>query len=153
MTGVQTCALPIFATRQWSSGFLPSRLQGVPFHSSGAPVHYLENPSGVDVSRQRDVVNTVTSLNRLQRDVADDPEIDTRISQYELAFRMQMSVPELTDFSDEPQHVLDQYGTVGADGTFAANCLLARRPAERGVRRTDRRRCGKGGGSRWAPHP
>jgi hypothetical protein len=122
------------ATRQWSSGFLPSRLQGVPFQSAGAPVHYLENPHGVDVARQRDVVDTVTSLDRLRRDLVDDPEIDTRISQYELAFRMQMSVPELTDFSDEPQHVLDQYGTVGADGTFAANCLLARRLAERGVR-------------------
>lgn len=122
------------ATRQWSSGFLPSRLQGVPFQSAGAPVHYLENPSGVDAPRQRDVVDAVTSLNRLRRAAMDDPEIETRISQYELAFRMQMSVPELIDFSDEPQHVLDQYGTAGADGTFAANCLLARRLAERGVR-------------------
>jgi len=122
------------ATRQWSSGFLPGRLQGVPFQSAGAPVHYLENPSGVDAPRQRDVVDAVASLNRLHGEAADDPEIETRISQYELAFRMQMSVPELIDFSDEPQHVLDQYGTAGADGTFAANCLLARRLAERGVR-------------------
>ncbi len=122
------------ATRQWSAGFLPGRLQGVPFHSNGAMVHYLDNPAGVARQRQRDVINAVSQLNALRGEVVADPEIATRISQYELAFNMQMSVPELTDFADEPQHVLDLYGTSGADGSFAANCLLARRLAERGVR-------------------
>ena len=122
------------ATRQWSAGFLPGRLQGVPFHAAGAPVHYLNNPRGVDRARQGDVVDAVASLNRLRETAEADPEIETRLSQLELAFKMQMSVPELMDFSDEPQHVLDRYGTQGADGTFAANCLLARRLAERGVR-------------------
>jgi hypothetical protein len=122
------------ATRQWSAGFLPGRLQGIPFHSAGDVVHYLNSPGGVNRDRQQDVVEAVRSLNSLGNETLDDPEIDTRISQYELAFRMQMSVPELMDFSDEPQHVLDLYGTQGADGTFAANCLLARRLAERGVR-------------------
>ena len=122
------------ATRQWSSGFLPGRLQGVPFHSAGDAVHYLNNPRGVDRGRQHDVVNAVQSLNTLRNDAIDDPEVETRLSQLELAFKMQMSVPELMDFSDEPQHTLDLYGTQGADGSFAANCLLARRLAERGVR-------------------
>jgi len=122
------------ASRQWSAGFLPGRLQGIPFHSTGDIVHYLNNPNGVTRDRQRDVVDAVGKLNGLNNAVLHDPEIETRVSQYELAFRMQMSVPELTDFSDEPQHVLDMYGTRGADGSFAANCLLARRLAERGVR-------------------
>ncbi len=122
------------ATRQWHSGFLPSRFQGVAFHSAGAPVHYVNSPRGVTADRQRDVVSAVQSLNRLRNDTLDDPEIVTRIRQYEMAFRMQMSVPELMDFRDEPAHILDMYGTKGADGTFAANCLLARRLAERGVR-------------------
>lgn len=122
------------ATRQWSAGFLPGRLQGVPFHSAGDAVHYLNNPRGITRDQQLDVVSAVRSLNGLRNETLDDPEIGTRISQYELAFKMQMSVPELMDFSDEPQHVLDSYGTKGADGSFAANCLLARRLAERGVR-------------------
>jgi len=122
------------ATRQWSSGFLPGRLQGVPFHSAGDAVHYLNNPRGVDRGRQQDVVNAVRSLNTLGNESLDDPEVETRLSQLELAFKMQMSVPELMDFSDETQHTLDMYGTRGADGSFAANCLLARRLAERGVR-------------------
>ena len=122
------------AARQWHSGFLSSRLQGVQFHSSGDPVLYVRNPSGVDRQRQSDVVQTVGDLNRLYNEVVDDPEIATRISQYELAFRMQSSVPALMNISDESQETLDLYGTEGADGSFAGNCLLARRLAERGVR-------------------
>jgi uncharacterized protein DUF1501 len=126
-------AQPI-ASRQWHSGFLPSRFQGVQFRSTGEPVLYVSSPRGVDAGRQRDVVDAVQALNRLENNVVDDPEIATRIAQYELAFRMQMSVPRLMDFSDEPRRVLDMYGTRGSDGSFAANCLLARRLAERGVR-------------------
>jgi hypothetical protein len=126
-------AQPI-AARQWHSGFLPSRFQGVEFHSKGDPVLYVRNPQGVDAKRQRDVVNAVQELNALENEVIDDPEIATRVSAYETAFRMQTSIPELIDFSDEPKNILDLYGTQGSDGTFAANCLLARRLAERGVR-------------------
>ncbi|MBM83181.1 MAG: sulfatase [Planctomycetaceae bacterium] len=122
------------STRQWHNGFLPSRFQGVEFRSTGDPVHFVRNPPGIDRQRQREVVDTVSELNRLRNEKVNDPEIETRISQYELAFRMQKSIPELMDFRDEPQHVLDLYGTKGADGSFAANCLLARRLAERGVR-------------------
>lgn len=122
------------AARQWHSGFLPSRFQGVEFRSTGDPVLYLKNPAGVTTGRQRDVVDAVTALNRLEYDAVVDPEILTRITQTEMAFRMQTSVPELMDVSDEPKHVLDLYGTKGGDGTFASNCLLARRLAERGVR-------------------
>jgi hypothetical protein len=122
------------STRMWHSGFLPSRFQGVEFRAAGDPVLYLRNPSGVDAKKQQDVVAAVRSLNQIQDQAIEDPEIATRISQYEMAFKMQMSVPELMDVSDEPKHVLDMYGTKGADGTFAGNCLLARRLAERGVR-------------------
>jgi hypothetical protein len=122
------------AARQWHSGLLPSRFQGVHLRSSGDPVLYLSRPRGVDPQRQRDVVETIQGLNRLQDRVVDDPEIATRIAQYEMAFRMQASVPQLMDFREEPQTVLDLYGTRGVDGTFAANCLMARRLAERGVR-------------------
>jgi len=122
------------ASRQWSAGFLPSRHQGVELRSKGEAVLYVNRPKGLSLAQQSDVVGAVTQLNRLQDDAASDPEIATRIAQYELAFKMQTSVPELVDISDEPQHVLDLYGTQGADGTFAANCLLARRLSERGVR-------------------
>ena len=122
------------AARQWHSGFLPSRFQGVEFRSIGDPVLYVSNPAGVDAGRQRDVVDAVARLNSLERETIDDPEIATRISQYEMAFRMQSSVPELMDIRNEPQNILDMYGTQGGDGTFASNCLLARRLAERGVR-------------------
>lgn len=122
------------ASRQWHSGFLPSRFQGVELRGRGEPVLYSGIPQGVSVERQQDVVETLAALNKLENNVVDDPEIATRIAQYELAFRMQTSVPELMNFSDEPAHVLEMYGTKGADGTFAANCLLARRLAERGVR-------------------
>ncbi len=126
-------AQPI-ASRQWHSGFLPSRFQGVEFRSKGDPVLYVSRPSGVNANQQRDVVDNVQALNRLHAQSVDDPEIATRISQYEMAFRMQSSVPELMDVSHEPAHILEMYGTQGGDGSFAANCLLARRLAERGVR-------------------
>ncbi|MCP4476853.1 MAG: DUF1501 domain-containing protein [Planctomycetaceae bacterium] len=122
------------ASRQWHSGFLPSKFQGVEFRSQGEPVLYVKNPSGVDRPRQKEIVDAVERLNRISLAADYDPEIETKISQYELAFKMQMSVPELADISDEPQSILDLYGTQGADGSFAANCLLARRLAERGVR-------------------
>jgi hypothetical protein len=126
-------AQPI-ASRQWHSGFLPSRFQGVEFHSKGDPVLYVREPKGVDRARQRDVVEAVQRLNALEDQQVADPEIATRIAAYETAFRMQASVPELMDVSNEPKHILDMYGTQGGDGSFAANCLLARRLAERGVR-------------------
>jgi hypothetical protein len=126
-------AQPLSA-RQWHSGFLPGRFQGVEFHSKGDPVLYVGRPGGVSEGRQRDVVDAVQRLNRIEAGVVDDPEIAARVSAYETAFRMQTSVPELIDMADEPAHILDLYGTHGADGTFAANCLLARRLAERGVR-------------------
>ncbi len=122
------------STRHWHSGFLPSRYQGVKFNSTGDPVLYAKNPPGVSLEGQRDVVSTVQELNRLRNETLSHPDIETRINQYETAFRMQMSVPGLMDVSDEPKHILDMYGTPGADGTFAGNCLLARRLAERGVR-------------------
>jgi len=122
------------AQRQWASGFLPSRYQGVQFNSSGDPVYYVRNPKGVSNDEQRRVVNAVQALNRHRNKSVLDPEIDTRISAYEMAFRMQMSVPELMDISDEPKHMLDMYGAKPGDGSFASNCLLARRLAERGSR-------------------
>src|SRR5262249_48099385 len=124
---------PISA-RQWHSGFLPSRFQGVHFRSKGDAVLYLNTPRGVTEKRQRDVIDAVQALNRMHAGLTDDPEIATRISQYEMAFKMQTSVPGLLDLSKEPRKVLDLYGTQGADRSFAANCLLARRLAERGVR-------------------
>jgi hypothetical protein len=120
--------------RMWGSGFLPSRYQGVPFFSKGDPVHYVVNPPGVDRNDQRALVDAIGELNRQRNAARPDAEIATRIAQYEMAFRMQTSVPELMDLSDEPQNILDLYGAKGSDGTFAANCLLARRLAERGVR-------------------
>ena len=122
------------ASRQWSAGFLPSRFQGVHLRGQGDPVLYLSRPPGVAEAEQRDVVDAVQKLNQIHQAKVDDPEISTRISQYEMAFLMQSSVPELMDLSKEPQSVLEMYGTKGADGSFAANCLLARRLAERGVR-------------------
>ncbi|MFP6575963.1 MAG: DUF1501 domain-containing protein [Pirellulaceae bacterium] len=122
------------ASRQWHSGFLPSRFQGVPFHAKGDPVLYVKNPPGVTNELQRDIVNAVQSLNQYRDKAVADPEIATRISQYEMAFRMQTSVPDLIDISQETQETLDLYGTKGGDGSFAANCLLARRLAERDVR-------------------
>jgi len=122
------------ATRQWSSGFLPSRFQGVQLRGKGDPVLYLTNPPGVTRERQGDVVHAVNSLNKLHAETVDDPEIATRIAQYELAFLMQASVPGLMDTAAEPQSVRERYGCEPRDGSFASNCLLARRLAERGVR-------------------
>ena len=123
------------SSRQWSSGFLPSRYQGVQFQSKGDAVHYIGNPEGICQSTQRQVVDEVKRLNGILEGDHYDPEIATRISQYEMAFRMQTSVPELTDMSDEPQHVRDLYGVeTPGDGSFASNCLLARRLLERGTR-------------------
>lgn len=122
------------AARQWHSGFLPGEFQGVEFRGTGDPVLYVGNPKGVTSKRQRDVVDAIQSLNGLAQQRLEDPEIATRVSQYELAFRMQSSVPELMDVSKEPEHIFDLYGTKGGDGSFASNCLLARRLAERGVR-------------------
>lgn len=127
-------AQPVSA-RQWSSGFLPGKYQGVQFQSRGDAVHYVGNPDGVCQSTQRLVVEEVQRLNGLLGGERVDPEIQTRISQYELAFRMQTSIPELTDLSREPRSTLDLYGIKEpGDGSFAANCLLARRMVERGVR-------------------
>ena len=122
------------AARQWHAGFLPSRFQGVQLRSKGDPVLYVKRPGGVDADRQRDVVDAVQQLNQLQNAAVQDPEITTRISQYEMAFRMQMSVPVRMDISKEPKGILDLYGAKPGDGSFASNCLLARRLAERGVR-------------------
>ena len=125
----------IFYDYYWSSGFLPSRLQGVKFRSGGDPVLYLSSPDGVSRPVRRGILDDLAKLNELRfRDVSD-PAISTRISQYELAYKMQASVPELSDISQEPQHVLDLYGPqVKERGTFAHNCLMARRLIERGSR-------------------
>lgn len=122
------------AARQWASGFLPSRFQGVHLRGKGDPVLYLGAPAGVSREQQGDVVQAVNALNAQHDAIVDDPEIATRIAQYEMAFQMQVSVPELMDTGQEPQHIFDLYGCKPGDGSFAANCLLARRLAERGVR-------------------
>jgi hypothetical protein len=121
--------------RLWGSGFLPSRYQGVKFRSQGDPVLYLANPDGVSADGQRKLLDDLAALNGLKQAEAGDPEIATRTAQYEMAFRMQASVPALTDLSKEPAATFDLYGDdARKPGTFAANCLLARRLAERGVR-------------------
>jgi uncharacterized protein (DUF1501 family) len=122
------------AARQWAAGFLPGKFQGVQLRGKGDPVLYLTSPPGVAGDQQKDVIDAVTRLDQMQNAAVDDPEIATRIDQYELAFKMQASVPALMDLKDEPAKVLDMYGTKGADGSFAANCLLARRLAQKGVR-------------------
>lgn len=121
--------------RLWGSGFLPSRHQGVKFRNVGEPVLDISDPHGVSREMRRNMLDRLTQLNRMEYQSSGDPEINTRIAQYELAFRMQMSVPELLDLGDEPQHVLDLYGPqVTQQGKYAYNCLIARRLAERGVR-------------------
>ena len=122
------------ASRQWSAGFLPSRFQGVEFNSTGDPVQYVRNPKGVSSEQQRKLVNAITALDRHRNQAINDPETDTRIAAYEMAFKMQTSVPELMDVSKEPQHILDMYGAKPGDGSYASNCLLARKLAEKGVR-------------------
>ncbi len=130
----KTGAQPVSA-RQWSAGFLPSKFQGIQFQSKGDAVHYVGNPEGVCQSTQRQIVEEVNRLNGFLAEDRLDPEIQTRIAQYELAFRMQTSIPELTDFKKESKEMLEMYGVKEpGDGSFASNCLLARRLAERGVR-------------------
>jgi hypothetical protein len=125
----------IFYDFYWSSGFLPSQYQGVKFRGGGDPVLYLSNPKGVSKEIRRDMMDGLSQLNQLKKNRVGDPEISTRISQYEMAYRMQTSIPELTDLSDEPQHVLEMYGpSVKIQGTFAYNCIMARRLVERGTR-------------------
>ncbi len=121
--------------RLWGSGFLPSQYQGVKFRNQGDPVLDIQNPDGLDEKDRRLMLDQLRRLNRIRFDEVGDPEIESRISQYELAFKMQMSVPALLDLSDEPQHVLDLYGPQATKpGTYAYNCLIARRLAESGVR-------------------
>jgi hypothetical protein len=123
--------------RLWGSGFLPSKHQGVALRSKGDPVLYLSNPPGVDAATRRRMLDSLARLNERTYQEVGDPETQARIAQYEMAYRMQTSVPELIDISDEPQHILDMYGPdVTKPGTFAASCLLARRMAERNVRFT-----------------
>lgn len=122
------------AARQWAPGFLPSRYQGVHLRGKGDPVMYLGSPAGVSREQQHDVVKAVNALNAQHDAIVDDPEIATRIAQYEMAFQMQASVPELMEVSKEPASVLELYGCKPGDGSFASNCLLARRLVERGVR-------------------
>ncbi len=122
-------------TRLWSAGFLPSELQGVQFRGKGDPVLYLSNPPGISAETRRRMLDGLAKLNEKRYQTFADPEISTRIAQYEMAYRMQTSVPELTDISNEPERLLEMYGPdVKKPGTFAYNCLLARRMAERGVR-------------------
>ena len=122
------------AARQWSSGFLPSKFQGVQLRSKGDPVLYLTSPEGITRERQGRDVDVINALNRAHEAQVADPEIATRIAQYEMAFRMQASVPDLMDVSGEGAKTLALYGCQPGDGSFAANCLLARRLAERGTR-------------------
>lgn len=125
---------PLFS-RLWGSGFLPSNHQGVQLRPGRNPVLYLSNPDGIQHTGRRDMLDDLAKLNALRKDVTHDPEIETRIAQYEMAFRMQTSVPELTDLSGEPESTFELYGEdARIPGTYAANCLLARRLAERGVR-------------------
>jgi hypothetical protein len=125
----------IFYDFYWGSGFLPSKYQGVKFRGSGDPVLYISNPDGMSREVRRTMLDGLGELNAIKLRDQGDPEIATRISQYEMAYRMQSSVPELTDLSNEPKHILDMYGPdVLRQGSYAYNCLMARRLAERGVR-------------------
>lgn len=122
-------------SRLWGSGFLPSRHQGVRFRSGKDPVLYLNNPDGIDVGSRRQQLDRLKQLHEIQLRRSSDPELEARIEQYELAFRMQRSIPDVTNMADEPDYVFDEYGADSrSPGTYAANCLLARRLAERGVR-------------------
>jgi len=125
---------PLFS-RLWGSGFLPSKYQGVQFRSSGDPVLYLSNPPGIDAGTRRDILDAVKALNEMRSAAFHDPEIEARISQYEMAYKMQTSVPELTDLSKEPDSTFELYGPDSRKaGTYASHCLLARRLLERNVR-------------------
>ena len=127
-------AQPLY-DRLWGAGFLPSKYQGVKFRSQGDPVLYLNDPAKLDARNRRSFLDRLARLNQIRSEEVGDPEINTRIAQYEMAYRMQTSVPELTDTSDEPASTFELYGEDAKEpGTHAANCLLARRLAERGVR-------------------
>ena len=143
--GTETQSLPGFVVlitgsvggagnSMWGSGFLPTVHQGIEFRTKGDPVLFLSNPSGINPTDRKRIVDTVNRLNQKQLADVGDPEISTRISQYEMAYRMQSSVPELMDISSEPKHVHEMYGTSPGKTSFANNCLLARRLVERGVR-------------------
>jgi uncharacterized protein (DUF1501 family) len=122
-------------SRLWGTGFLPSEHQGVSLRSSGDPVLYLNDPKGLDRKSRREMLNDLAALNQLQLNEFGDPEIAARIAQYEMAYRLQTSVPELMDLTKEPNEVFELYGSESkVPGTFAANCLLARRLVQRGVR-------------------
>jgi hypothetical protein len=125
---------PSGGNSNWGSGFLPTVYEGVQLRSSGDPVLYLSNPRGVDARLQRESLDTLEQLNRAHLDLTGDPEISTRISSFEMAYRMQTSAPELMDISKEPQHILRMYGAEPGKPSFANNCLLTRRLLERGVR-------------------
>ena len=121
--------------RLWGSGFLPSRFQGVKFRNQGDPVLDINNPGGIDNATRRVMLDSLKKLNELQMGATGNPDIGTRIAQYELAYRMQMSIPKLLDMSDEPKHILEMYGQDAVKpGTYAYNCLIARKLAESGVR-------------------
>lgn len=125
---------PLYS-RLWGTGFLPSKYQGVQFRSGKEPVLYLNNPPGIDSQSRRNMLDRLRELHELELQTTGDTELNTRIAQYEMAFRMQSSVPEVTDLSSEPEHIFDLYGPDAKQpGTFAANCLLARRLAEKGVK-------------------
>ncbi len=145
--GHQTDDLPAFVVMRsgpegqpvpqtaWNSGFLPGKHTGVELYSSGAPLNYLESPAGIHSHTQRTSLNALAKLNQLHHSNVADPEILTRMAQYELAYKLQTSVPDLADFSDEPKHIRERYGASDKpNGTFGSNCLMARRMAERGVR-------------------
>ncbi|MEM9646739.1 MAG: DUF1501 domain-containing protein, partial [Planctomycetota bacterium] len=122
-------------TTAWHNGFLPGRHQGVEFYGSGAPLNFLTSPAGVTRTTQRDTIDSLQRLNRIHHETTEDPDVLTRINQYELAFQMQTSVPELANFSSESKATLDLYGVKEQpDGSFGSNCLMARRMAEQGVR-------------------
>jgi hypothetical protein len=125
---------PSGGNSNWGSGFLPTVYQGVQFRGGAEPVLYLDNPRGIDADTQRDSLATLRQLNQMRLDAVGDPEIATRISSFEMAFRMQTSAPELMDLSREPEPILKLYGAEPGKSTFANNCLLARRLVERGVR-------------------
>jgi hypothetical protein len=134
-TGMIPDAATPLSARHWGSGFLPSQHQGVKFRAGTDPVLYLSNPPGIDSATRRRMLDVAGQLNRLQYELYGDSEIHTRITQYEMAYRMQSSVPKLTDFTNEPAHVFESYGTQSkTPGSYAANCLLARRLIESGVR-------------------
>ena len=125
---------PSGGSSNWGSGFLPTVYQGVQFRTAGDPVLFLSNPTGIDARAQRDALDAINQLNQQRLESTGDPEINTRINSFEMAYRMQTSGPDLIDLSSEPQHILDMYGVDPQKSSFAKNCLLARRLVERGVR-------------------